>query len=700
MLSFSDILAPQGIISKRLEKYESRNEQLEMSQAITEAIDCRSHLAVEAGTGVGKSFAYLVPALLYACKDQEKKEREKPDEERWEDEDEANKSLLSPRSAPKTPIPRAVISTHTISLQEQLIHKDLPFLNSILPLEFSSVLVKGRSNYLCQRRLYATLRKTTGMFSGFQQNELMRIGRWAKETSDGSLSDLSPRPNWEVWDDVCCESGNCLGTSCMYRQNCFYAKARQRISGAQILIVNHSLLFSDLALRMASTENSAGSILPSFDVLVFDEAHTMEQVAADHLGLSISQGAVDYNLNKLFNEKSQKGLLIENGFRSEIQQVRECQVRAENFFSELFLWLNDRPGGNGRVREPNIVKNSLCEGLNRLTAILRDCNEKIKDSDQRQEMRSARNRIATLADEINVWMNQSEDGFVYWLEAKQTRNLPKISAHSAPIDVGPMLREHLFGKVATVIMTSATLSTGASADKATPRELEHAFDFFKSRIGLTQVDTLQLGSPFDYEEQATLVLVKGLLSPDVKTNQWNAQLCDMLRKYLTETDGHAFVLFTSYTQLKAVASMLTPWLSERNMLLLSQADGTPRSQLLEQFKATPRSVLFGTDSFWQGVDVPGDSLQNVIITKLPFLVPDQPLTEARLEMIQESGGNPFGDYQLPHAILKFKQGFGRLIRTKTDHGIVVILDQRIHSKSYGRQFLAALPKCGIRIDQK
>lgn len=698
MLTPFDVLAPQGLISQKLAHYEYRKEQLEMSQAVAEAIASHSHLIVEAGTGVGKSFAYLIPALLYVhAERQERKER-------FTDE---------------TPIPRAVVSTHTISLQEQLISKDLPFLSEVLPFEFSAVLVKGRSNYLCRRRLEAALQKSLGYFSGFEQSDLKRIAQWAKSTQDGSLSDLSPRPNWEVWSEVCCESGNCLGSSCLLRNECFYTKARQQIFGAEILVVNHSLLFSDLALRKStesddapfstpqSAANRSGAILPPYDVLVFDEAHTMEQVAADHLGLSISQGAIDYNLNRLCGEK--KGLLFsarksQDHFSSAIEMTRDCQFRATNFFDDLMHWLYQRPGSNGRVHESNIVKNSLCEGLRKLVSFVRNEIDKVDNKDARQEIRSTINRISDLSQEINSWINQTDEGYVYWLETKQSRGKLSISAHSAPVDVGPELQEHLFNRIPSVILTSATLATSAkTAAKAkktmkSPQD-DHSFDFFKKRIGLTQVKTLLLGSPFDYENQATLVLVQGLHSPRNNENQWIPQLCDLLRRYLEETDGHAFVLFTSYSQMKTISSQLTPWLGEKKMTLLSQADGIPRNQLLEQFKQTPRSVLFGTDSFWQGVDVPGDSLQNVIITKLPFLVPNQPLTEARLERIKDQGGNPFMDYQLPHAIIKFKQGFGRLIRTKTDHGIVVLLDQRVHTKHYGRQFLDALPKCRMRVDK-
>ena len=688
-----------------------------MARAVEKAIRTETHLAVEAGTGVGKSFAYLVPAILYAVKEQlnaEKRDKnkaaQKADKNVVPDIDSVNASLDELAEIEKTRtkgVSRVVVSTHTISLQEQLIAKDIPFLNAILPYEFSAVLVKGRSNYVCLRRLENAAKRTMTLFADEDIDELVRINLWAKSTTDGSLADISPQPRSDVWDDVCCEMGNCPGKGCPFEKACFYQQARRRIANAQLIIVNHAILFSDLAVR-----RQGGNILPVYDALVFDEAHTMEQAAADHLGLTVTQGQIDYLLNKLYNDRKGRGLLILAAHDPSLEAVFECRMKAANLFEDIGQWLNERPGGNGRVHEPNIVPETFVNSLRRLSNSLRDCIDKIDDKELRQEVNAARNRINTLGLAVTTWLNQSDDSLVYWIEqTTNARGRSRILLEAAPVNVGPILREHLFNVVPSVTMTSATLSTGNQRQNleqfgtrettGNPSTGEHGgpFLFFKSRVGLTDVQTEMIGSPFDYKNQATLVMVKGMLSPDAPEREHQQQLHRMLQRYIAETDGHAFVLFTSYSQLKKSAAALTPWLASREMPLLAQGEGMPRSQMIAQFREKPRSVLLGTDSFWQGVDVPGDALQNVIITKLPFLVPSQPLVEARLEVIENSGGNPFRDFQLPHAILKFKQGFGRLIRTKTDHGIVVVLDPRVHMKHYGRQFLAALPDCSIRVDE-
>jgi len=442
------------------------------------------------------------------------------------------------------------------------------------------------------------------------------------------------------------------------------------------------LLFSDLVLREQGV-----SILPDYRFVIVDEAHNIEHVAQEHFGINITNRTVRFFLNGLYNTKTHKGLLAYTNARKAVELVRKADVGARAFFRHVRNWYEQtKDETNGRCYR-NFVDDTLSGRLKSLRSEIVKLVKQTDDVDEKLELTRYADRCEVLVADLDQFLVQNKNDYVYWVEPGGGTRQP-LRLRSAAINVGPDVKRCLFDKYESVILTSATLSTSGADEKS-------GFDFFASRVGLHEFGAVKLGSPFDYKNQVTLYIEKDLPNPN-DTN-FVQSAAAVLKKYILKTEARAFVLFTSYAMLGEMATVLSPWLAENHIILLKQGSNTDRSTLLCEFKNGGRNVLFGTDSFWQGVDVPGEALSNVIIVRLPFAVPNQPLLVGRLQHIRQQGKNPFYEYQLPLAVIKFKQGFGRLIRSSTDRGIVVILDNRIINKPYGSRFLAAIPECKVEI---
>jgi ATP-dependent DNA helicase DinG len=620
-VTIEGIFGEGGLLASRHPGYEFRGSQLAMAEVVDTAFQKHQHAVIEAGTGTGKTLAYLIPAI---------------------------------RSGR-----RVVISTATKSLQEQLFNKDVPFLQKHFAPNLKAALMKGRNNFLCRQKVHQI--EGQAVLRGIDEVDwFSQIKDWEKLTETGDRAELTFLPDdAELWHRIDARSDLCTGQKCPEFGRCFITAMHQRAQEADLIIVNHHLFFADLAIR----QDDFGSILPEYSAVVFDEAHEIEDVASDYFGRRVSS----YQFEELVRdtEAMLRVLKVEaSPLRKHLIRVRE---RARTFF-ENFPEREGRFPFGPNERKAFLERNaSAFEDLS--AAVKRIETELSAITPKPEEILTLARRAAELRREFTFLLESEEKSYVYWYE----RRGKGIVLTATPIDVSEILREKLFDQFDTVVLTSATLAVGGR------------FDFLKQRLGVLPAKETVLPQEFDFHEQALLYIPQAM--PDVRHESFSSRAAHEISKLLEISKGRAFCLFTSYAQMKVVHELVAGRVSFPTFL-----QGTaPRSTLLERFRNTPNAVLFATASFWQGVDVQGSQLSCVIIDKLPFAVPSDPIVAARVRALQEDGRNPFAEYQVPEAVLALKQGFGRLIRSKTDRGILAILDNRITRMQYGKIFLESLP---------
>ena len=631
-ISLHQFFGPGGLLSRAHPAYEFRRGQLQMAQAVEQALSERHHLIVEAGTGTGKTLAYLVPVI---------------------------------RSAK-----RVIISTGTKNLQEQLFRKDIPFLEQALFPNGEGTLnvcyMKGRANYLCRKKLYDLTDQP--VLSGLEEIEHYRaISNWEKTTETGDRAEISSLPEASaLWHKLDARADTCLGQKCSVWEKCFITGMRRRAAESDIIIVNHHLFFADLGIKQQAEDAPDAGILPDVGAVIFDEAHELEDVAGSYFGVSVSNNRVE-ELCRDVESSMQRNRLLSASIASAVKSLRD---RAMFFFALL-------PQGNGRFAFDNrrefLEENgdefiSLQNCLQRLGAELEGLSSKP------EEIFNFGRRTQELQVQLSFLLESDAKNTVFWIERRRGgRDKQNVFLQATPIDVAPILKTCLFDRLEAAVLTSATLAVGSG------------FEYMRRRLGLEYAREAVLPSHFDYQNQAVLYVPPDL--PDPRTPQFPAKAADRIRQLLEITCGRAFVLFTSYAQMKEIYERL---LGELEFPMLLQGDA-PKTALLEEFRLTPNSVLFATSSFWQGVDVQGEQLSCVIIDRLPFAVPTDPVVSARIKALNDEGGNAFFDYQVPAAVITLKQGFGRLIRSLHDRGLLALLDNRILKKAYGRVFIDSLP---------